>query len=614
MMYEDQSQALQQYTESTTGILGYLKNQLTSIGLWTNTPGASQKVVSSAGYSWAIGADNSVLYYCNEPCTGKWEISPQRFAEIGRTLIDIAADNQNLYVLYSEILNVPAPQTSTPTPPPVVPPPPPPPAPAAPTSKPVSGWMDFFPSSITDTQLKAQAPTNPAVFRLVMLFNYTTWAEVMYSVTTNFAFVQTLGGPLPAAPASIQNDVDGKALFATMDFFALKNLPVPNVNAAQRALIASNNNAPAAVQWLGVHANDAGVTDAFPVPTPPSPPPPPPVAPPPPETPTPMIQQTSYKVISMSGDGSKPSNAINTVVIPFKASSISVTNGYLWASGDSKMAYCAKPCSGGGWTVKDDPHKLMGAGATSVYAIDPNNASLVKTDETAQTGWAPVAGFAGVSPVTVGAEADSVGLYAADSKNMYRCDGTCSSEDQLQTVDTQGFIPIGAKGSISVNPTTKNVWMASSSSGTGGNLFQRLDAQNNLDPVLDYIDENQNNRDRIFNSLGGSSEIQTYKISSDIAKRESNEAVKKAVDMGGKLDDVDNKLGLLQRKVATAKNFGGNLTASVVPLQILLFALVLITMLYILTGAILSQTILMWTSVIILSVAFGLAIYFSTTT
>jgi hypothetical protein len=610
MMYEDQSQALQQYTESTTGILGYLKNQLTSIGLWTNTPGKMQKIVSSAGYSWGLSPDGG-LYYCNEPCDGKWTEVPTD----NSALLDIASDQANVYVLVSMVENVPAPQTSTPTPPAVPPPPPPPPPPAAPTSKPVSGWEDFIPASITDQALLANAKsTNPAAFRLVMEFGYTTWAQVMISVTSNFGFVQSLSGPLPAAPTSIQNGVDGKALFSTMDFFALKNLPIPNVNAAQRALIASNNNAPAAVQWLGVHANDAGVTDAFPIPTPPSPPPPPPVAPPPPETPTPTVPQTVYKVISVNGDGSKPFAALNTIVIPFKAGSISVTNGYLWASGDSKMAYCAKPCSGGGWTVKDDQHTLMGAGATAVYAIDPNNASLVKTDETAQTGWAPVAGFAGVSPVTVGAEADSVGLYAADSKNLYRCDGTCSSEDQLETVDTQGFIPIGAKGSISVNPTTKNVWMASSSSGTGGNLFQRLDAQNNLDPVLNYIDENQNDRDRIFNSLGGSSEIQTYKISSDIAKRESNEAVKKAVDMGGKLDDVDNKLGLLQRKVATAKNFGGNLTASVVPLQILLFALVLITMLYILTGAILSQTILMWTSVIILSVAFGLAIYFSTTT
>jgi hypothetical protein len=255
----------------------------------------------------------------------------------------------------------------------------------------------------------------------------------------------------------------------------------------------------------------------------------------------------------------------------------------------------------------------MGAGGTSIYAKDPATARLVKTDETAQTGWAPVGGFDGLSPLSLAAEADKTALYGSDNKKLYRCEGTCESKDNIEEIDTQGYLPIGSKGSIHVNPVTKNVLMASSSSGTGGNLFQRLDAPS-IDPILNYVNNNQNERDRIFNALGGAEEIQTYKISSHLAKRESNEAIKESIDIGGKLEKIDDQVSLLQRKVQTATAFSGNVTSKLVPLQILLFSLALVIAVYFFMGWALSQTVLLWICVLILSAGLGLAIYFSTDT
>jgi len=610
MMSEDQSQALQQYTESTTGILGYLKNQLSSVGFWTNVPGTLSKVVSSAGYSWGVGQDGKKVYFCKEPCTGSWE--PMR-DEL--SALDIASDTTNVYILFSTIENIP--DTASPTPAAAAPAPAPPPPPAPVTTKQFN-WNDLVKHTFdTDQKLYDAAwsgnvqTANPGLMRLIIINGMKTQAEVQTFVYYNAAALGKYNVPLPVMPTEIQKEVDGKALFMVLDYAAQNGLPAINPNAAQRALLANQNNAAAAVQWLFLHGNDKGINDAFPVPTAPPPPPPPPVPPPPKPN---MIPTTVYKYLKLPGDPTT-TNISNYSVqkVPFKATSITITNGYVWVSGDSKMAFCAKPCSTGGWTIKDDPHSLMGAGGTSIYAKDPATSALVKTDETAQTGWVPVGGFAGLSPLSVGAEADNTALYGSDSKNLYRCDGTCDSKDKLEEIDTQGYLPIGAKGSISVNPTTKNVWLASSSSGSGGNLFQRLDGPN-IDPVLDHVNDNQKERDRIFNTLGGAEEIQIYKTSSDIAKQESNDAIKKSIDIGGKLEKVDDQISLLQRKVQTATAFSGDVTSRLVPLQILLFSLALVVLLYFLTGWVISQTVLMWVSVLILSVGFGLAIYFSTVT
>jgi len=608
MMSEDQSQALQQYTESTTGILGYLKNQLSSVGFWTNVPGTLSKVVSSAGYSWGVGQDGKKVYFCKEPCTGSWEPMREELS-----VLDIASDTTNVYILISTIENIP--DTASAAPPAAVAPPPPPPPPAPVTTKPTRllGLAEAVTNDLPLLQSMWGGSTakDPGVFRLIVINGLKTQAEIQVFVYYNASALGKYNFPLPALPDNIQKDVDEKALFMVLDYGAQNGLPAINPNAAQRALLANQNNAAAAVQWLFLHGSDAGINDAFPVPTaPPAPPPPPPPPPPKPN----MIPTTVYKYLKLPGDPTTTNMSNYSVQkVPFKATSISITNGYVWVSGNSKMAFCAKPCATGGWTIKDDPHSLLGAGGTSIYAKDPATSALVKTDETAQTGWVPVGGFAGLSPLSVGAEADNTALYGSDSKNLYRCDGTCDSEDKLEEIDTQGYLPIGAKGSISVNPTTKNVWLASSSSGSGGNLFQRLDGPN-IDPVLNHVNDNQKERDRIFNTLGGAEEIQIYKISSDIAKQESNDAIKKSIDIGGKLEKVDDQISLLQRKVQTATAFSGDVTSRLVPLQILLFSLALVVLMYFLTGWVISQTVLMWVSVLILSVGFGLAIYFSTVT
>jgi hypothetical protein len=300
--------------------------------------------------------------------------------------------------------------------------------------------------------------------------------------------------------------------------------------------------------------------------------------------------------------------AFNTV--PFNADKITTTNGFLWASGASKMAFCGKPCNTDNWNVLDDNHSLLGGGGASIFAASPGVAGVFKTDETNQTGWSSVAGFSGITPSVLAAESDNVVLYAADNSKVYRCGSTCDSKDKLEVVNAQGFVPIQSKGSMTVNPLTHNVWMASESSAKGGNLFARLDVPN-TQPVMDTVYSSEKDRDRIFNSLGDAFKVQTAEVSSKMTQVEAAEAVKQAMDISGDGRNIDNEIKLLERKIEQASGTSAGYQDKMKPLMTLLLALVLTALLYLVASWFLPSSLLMGLAVLILGSGLGLSIYFS---
>jgi hypothetical protein len=314
----------------------------------------------------------------------------------------------------------------------------------------------------------------------------------------------------------------------------------------------------------------------------------------------PMIASTS-----IDGTGTWAFNKV-----PFNADKIATTNGFLWASGAGKMAFCGKPCNTDNWNVLDDNHSLLGGGGASIFAASPGVAGVFKTDETNQTGWSSVDGFSGITPSVLAAESDNVVLYAADNSKVYRCGSTCDSKDKLEVVNAQGFVPIQNKGSMTVNPLTHNVWMASESSAKGGNLFARLDVPNSQ-PVMDAVYSSEKDRDRIFNSLGDSFKVQTAEVSSKMAQVEAAEAVKQALNISGDGKNIDNEIKLLERKIEQASGASAGYQDKMKPLMTLLLALVLTALLYLVASWILPSSLMMGLAVLILGSGLGLSIYFS---
>lgn len=89
----------QDFNTQSTSLLSYLQNQLSSVVSWAPLPGQMNKIVaSSEGYVW--GFNTTVISYCQEPCDGKnWKNVPAPPGMTG-TPIDIAVDDQHVYILY----------------------------------------------------------------------------------------------------------------------------------------------------------------------------------------------------------------------------------------------------------------------------------------------------------------------------------------------------------------------------------------------------------------------------------------------------------------------------------------------------------------------------------
>jgi len=65
---------------------------------WKNVPGGLEKVSeSSIGVVWGVGSGK--LYYCNMPCTGKWQLSDIQ------DVIDVATDDDTVFALQKDKLS-----------------------------------------------------------------------------------------------------------------------------------------------------------------------------------------------------------------------------------------------------------------------------------------------------------------------------------------------------------------------------------------------------------------------------------------------------------------------------------------------------------------------------
>lgn len=588
-------QALQIFSQKTDSVLSYLKNQIGSFGLWQNIPGNLTKVSSSSsGYVWGI--QNKAIWYCREPCaSGNWTSIgvPDSLIDIK----DVTTDTSSVYILFEAKVDTPAPPPPEPTPPPPQPE-------MIPTTKDMLTYPQLVEASAPSADIKQyteQGDTTSFFTRLVISYNVKTkldYAAWLNNPEYKADAARLLTMPLVPLPSKIQKEVDPLALAKLLDSAVVFKLPSRiNENAAQRALIATNNDPAAAFTWIRTNANDPNVNADFPAFTPgPTPPPVPAKTPPPTPAPSP------FKWASRAVDGSGSWSVYDA---PFNADSFVNTNGFLWISGKGRTAFCAKPCTTGNWNTQERAYSLKGASSTSVYASQPGQLGVLKADETAQTGWAQVPGLESMDVNTLGAEGDSTALYAADGRKMYRCEGgTCA------TVDTQGYLPLQTKGSLSVNPTTRNVWMVSGTSGNQGNLFARLDTPDTA-PILDYVSQTDEQRDRIVNSLGDAIQVQTAQQASRIARKDAVEAIKRVTDISSQQDALTNETEVLQRQVSTAKNTSAGFSDKLKPLTILLVALVVTVVLYLTIGWFLPHTAMMIVAFLTLGAGFGGAIYFS---
>jgi Flp pilus assembly protein TadB len=143
-----------------------------------------------------------------------------------------------------------------------------------------------------------------------------------------------------------------------------------------------------------------------------------------------------------------------------------------------------------------------------------------------------------------------------------------------------------------------------------GNVFARLDRPE-AEPILEIVDQTDASRDRIFNSLGGSIEIQTAKMASRMARDQAASAIQTTLDLSDKQQETDNQIRMLKRKIDAEKGMAAGYRDKTTPLVILVAALALTLAVYILLGWLLPTSLTMGIAFVVLAAGFGAAIYFS---
>jgi hypothetical protein len=276
----------------------------------------------------------------------------------------------------------------------------------------------------------------------------------------------------------------------------------------------------------------------------------------------------------------------------FGPSQIFSTHTFIWAQDSSnKKEKCAKPCTTGLWTAVDDTSvTITSSSASALYGKDASGVAM-KSDETLQTGWSPIAGLAGTKVKAILGQMDSTALYQVDtSSNVLRWDYSNPPEP----VDTAGYQPI----SLSPDPISKDLWMTTSTSGTVGNVFNKLDKPD-YSSIMNKIQPLNTTRDKIVTDVQNEYSLQTNVMSVnkllsdfiDYFKRMfnvGNDTAKKANDDIGHLEDEIRNTQMQLDQIKQTQPF----------IQILLVTVLTVALLY-MFGSIVG-TLIHWIAIAIL--------------
>jgi hypothetical protein len=252
----------------------------------------------------------------------------------------------------------------------------------------------------------------------------------------------------------------------------------------------------------------------------------------------------------------------------FNPTNIFSTHTYLWLqSASNQKVKIPKPVNmTNTMPVPDTSVKITSSSSSALYGIDASG-NAMKSDETLQTGWSAVTGLQGRPITSLVGDLDQTGLFAITGAGVSQCVGDCSTK-QVIPVNTQGYLPLYLTG----DPSTKQLWMTSSSSGSVGNIFNRV-ASPDYSSILNTVTPLDKNRDgvvtdvtkdykkqtevmtvnkqisefqRMFNQLFQDATKATADTNTEISKVESQLEIERS-----NLDLITNVQPMLQKFVVT---------------------------------------------------------------
>jgi TolA-binding protein len=165
---------------------------------------------------------------------------------------------------------------------------------------------------------------------------------------------------------------------------------------------------------------------------------------------------------------------------------------------------------------------------------------------------------------------------------------------------------------MSLNPRSYQTYVAAASSGSVGNIYQRVDPgsidhSGSLDQTQQYLSE----MDSSVNSLGGAATNQNAQIQVAQVKQAANSVIKKLTDIREERESTAAEREKVKRKIQT---MGGPVSEwKTTVLQIITITLAAVLLTYFVFSFVLPPVVNMSIAIAGMLVGVGYAIYFSVT-
>jgi len=603
------------YNRQSSNLIGYIKKSLVNLGGWAPVTGSLVKISSGGGsHVWGIG-NNSSIFVCKEPCNGSWkkiDIPDQDILSV----YDIATNNNSAFVLYERKGIEPASKSQ-----------------ATELKKNEEPAVTFKKTSnlavicqklgFDDWVIQNIVKDDPIMALMLTTMIQQSQEQHLMSVKADPNFYVNLDKvvsevkkkcTVPTFAETIKSTLDEDQvwivtywpcyLLAILDDKRVTNGGNMQPNAVQRSLEAS----PTAAAAISYYFENSTTKESFD------------------RLNAPFVQaataaaspakssstqgiKNSYRLGIVNIDGSGKWDIQN---LPVKASRIIIYQNKIMISSeeDNSVGECVIPCATGTWNfVPKGGDDIMSGSADNFYVKRNNTNKYFRCGSFGKC--STVRGLDGLDLTSLAAENDNNMLYAADSKNVYKClKQECNSKEDVRKVDVRGMLALQDRGALSANPSTQGLWFISNTPESHGNLYQRIDVQN-TDPIIEKVDDELKEAERLYNSLGGGTESQTYKVSSKLARKEAADAIKGTLDISEKLNETDNELNILKRKIETTKSGSSKYTQNMKLLHILFLTLLITLCLFLFGGRVIPPEFLMLSVVVVLGCGLGMAYYFS---
>jgi hypothetical protein len=610
------AQYAQDFNTQSQGLLNYIQSQIANAVSWQPLPGQLNKIVaSSGGFVWGFNVNGDV-YTCKEPCDGQnWRYVPPPPERSGMPF-DIAVDNLNVYILYNAAL-------------------PQPPNPPAPASGYLSGpWIAGKSQVLKEdvdekgniVNISFEPPYTKMVRQKDGVGKYYTGPITDYSPknwpTYNTVPSGSYNLTLTDKPSSggfkdegCWNDRGARAISGGPQqygytpetclkeakkngstFFALQDGGWCTTSKAGDDYTkygkASTSTCPTlGGAWINhVYSVEGGT--------------------PPPAPPAPKIQ-LCFSMRSIDGGGDWTAPQVIPGNVPVNPT-LNLTNQFMFVGNQG----CSKPCTTNSWVPINEPPGSMGIVASSdanTYAIGKSSRgsqSVYQSSANAQGGWTEQPGLSGITPIA--AEADSKFILGVNqaSQRPVRCSPPYTDADSCQNDNSIKYTPMPGVHTMSLNPRSYQTYIAATTSGPSGNIFQRVDPG-----TIDYsgahgeINEYTTKMDSNVNSLGAAtgqlnSEIEVAKV-----KMEANKVIKEITDINEERQSTAMDREKTKRKIETIR--GSSATWKMHILQTLALTLAAVILSYFVLGFVLPPTLNMIIATVGMSVGVGFAIYFA---